>query len=46
MFVRQGGNGDSTSGSIMTQIKLEKCRSESVDLGLQARKKQVSHDAL
>jgi hypothetical protein len=41
LFCPQGGSGDASSSSIMTQIKLEKCRTESVELGLQARKKQV-----
>ena len=31
-----------TSSTIMSQIKLEKCRAESSMQGLQARKKQVT----
>ncbi len=41
-----GASGDGRAYSVMTQIKLEKNRSESVEMGLQARRKQVRASGL
>ena len=40
----QKGDGEGHASLIMNQLKLEKCRAESSELGLEARKKQVRGD--